>query len=298
MQLNQIECFIAAYECGSFAEAARRLFQSPAAVSKNVRKIEQERSLSLFVPNSSPLQPTDIGRAFYEQALLVVRAMEGLEGVMPEKAAANTPEATLAMASQPLRGSAMPQGALALFARQHPATNLDVLSLANGECLNALDAGIADAALTIGSGPFAGYESSEIWDYQPLVLMAKNNPLATRAHLSLEDLAGSTFAMPHDLGQYYPTAKTQLGQRADAQFKHVELSPKAHRAFLHEGRLILVTPDPLVQRLFPDTKALPLSDPQAAIHVRIVTPTRAATPASLLLREHFLANKRSFSWEH
>lgn len=296
MQLNQIECFIATYECGSFAEAARRLFQSPAAVSKNVRKIEQERNLALFVPNSSPLQPTDIGSAFYEQALLVVRAVKGLEGVAPKEAGVDLPEAAVAIASQPLRGAAIPRSPLALFVRQHPATNLDVMPLANGECLNALDAGIVDVAFAIGSGHFFGYESSEIWNYQPHVLMAADNPLATQARLSLEDLTGSTFAMPYDLGQYYPTMKERLGQRANMRFKYVELSPKAHCAFLNEGGLILVTPDPLVKQLFPETASLPLSDPWATIHVRIVTPTHNATPASRLLREHFLANKQSFSW--
>ena len=38
--LNSIECFVRSAEAGSFAEAARRLGLTPAAVGKNVAKLE------------------------------------------------------------------------------------------------------------------------------------------------------------------------------------------------------------------------------------------------------------------
>lgn len=54
--LNSLECFVRAAEAGSFAEAARRLGLTPAAVGKNVAKLESNLgcSCSFAVPGASP----------------------------------------------------------------------------------------------------------------------------------------------------------------------------------------------------------------------------------------------------
>ena len=45
---SSIECFVRSAEVGSFAEAARRLSLTPAAVGKSVAKLEARLGVRLF----------------------------------------------------------------------------------------------------------------------------------------------------------------------------------------------------------------------------------------------------------
>ena len=47
--LSSIECFVRTAEAGSFAEAARRLGLTPAAVGKNVARLESSLGVRLFL---------------------------------------------------------------------------------------------------------------------------------------------------------------------------------------------------------------------------------------------------------
>ncbi|UVE18880.1 LysR family transcriptional regulator [Pseudomonas sp. LS44] len=62
--LNSIECFVRSAEAGSFAEAARRLGLTPAAVGKNVAKLEASLGVRLFQRSTRSLSLTEAGERF------------------------------------------------------------------------------------------------------------------------------------------------------------------------------------------------------------------------------------------
>ena len=62
--LNCIECFVRSAEAGSFAEAARRLGLTPAAVGKNVARLEAELKVRLFQRSTRSLSLTEAGERF------------------------------------------------------------------------------------------------------------------------------------------------------------------------------------------------------------------------------------------
>ncbi|MBB4819846.1 DNA-binding transcriptional LysR family regulator [Pseudomonas alcaligenes] len=62
--LNNIECFVRSAEAGSFAEAARRLGLTPAAVGKNVAKLERGLGVQLFQRSTRSLKLTEAGERF------------------------------------------------------------------------------------------------------------------------------------------------------------------------------------------------------------------------------------------
>ncbi|WP_337057030.1 LysR family transcriptional regulator [Pseudomonas sp. USHLN015] len=62
--LNSIECFVRSAEAGSFAEAARRLGLTPAAVGKNVAKLETGLGVRLFQRSTRSLKLTEAGERF------------------------------------------------------------------------------------------------------------------------------------------------------------------------------------------------------------------------------------------
>lgn len=66
--LNYLESFIHAAETGSFSAAARRLGLTPAAVSKNVARLEASLGLRLFQRSTRSLTLTSGGERFLHQA--------------------------------------------------------------------------------------------------------------------------------------------------------------------------------------------------------------------------------------
>lgn len=61
---SSIECFVRSAEVGSFAEAARRLSLTPAAVGKSVAKLEARLGVRLFQRSTRSLALTEAGHRF------------------------------------------------------------------------------------------------------------------------------------------------------------------------------------------------------------------------------------------
>jgi DNA-binding transcriptional LysR family regulator len=76
LSLQQIRCFCAALELGSFTAAAEALRVSQPAVAEQIRKLEQALGAALFVRAARGVVPTDAGRAFAEHAVRSLRAVE------------------------------------------------------------------------------------------------------------------------------------------------------------------------------------------------------------------------------
>jgi DNA-binding transcriptional LysR family regulator len=76
VSLQQVRCFCAALELGSFTAAADALRVSQPAVAEQVRKLEQALGADLFVRAGRGVVPTDAGRAFGEHAARSLRAVE------------------------------------------------------------------------------------------------------------------------------------------------------------------------------------------------------------------------------
>lgn len=65
--LNLLESFVQSAEAGSFSAAARRLGLTPAAVSKNVARLETHLGLRLFQRSTRRLMLTQDGEQFFRQ---------------------------------------------------------------------------------------------------------------------------------------------------------------------------------------------------------------------------------------
>jgi len=76
LSLQQLRCFCAAFERGSFTAAAEALRVSQPAVAEQIRKLEQALGTDLFVRAGRGVVATEAGRAFAEHATRSLRAVE------------------------------------------------------------------------------------------------------------------------------------------------------------------------------------------------------------------------------
>jgi DNA-binding transcriptional LysR family regulator len=76
VSLQQIRCFCAALELGSFSAAADSLRVSQPAVAEQIRKLEQSLGVDLFVRAARGVFPTDAAQAFAEHATRSLQTLE------------------------------------------------------------------------------------------------------------------------------------------------------------------------------------------------------------------------------
>lgn len=120
---SSIECFVRSAEVGSFAEAARRLSLTPAAVGKNVAGLEARLGVRLFQRSTRSLTLTEAGQRF----LLEVRdSFQTIQHAVANLASAEgQPAGTLKVSMGTVFGRLYILPLLGEFLRRFPAITPD-----------------------------------------------------------------------------------------------------------------------------------------------------------------------------
>ncbi|MFT0852005.1 LysR substrate-binding domain-containing protein [Achromobacter sp. F4_2707] len=79
MDLRQLRYFIAVAEARSFTRAAEKLHIAQPPLSRQIQLLESELGVQLLQRDTRPLQITEAGRVFYEQALQVLHRVEQMK---------------------------------------------------------------------------------------------------------------------------------------------------------------------------------------------------------------------------
>lgn len=120
---NSIECFVRSAEVGSFAEAARRLSLTPAAVGKSVAKLEAKLGVRLFQRSTRKLTLTEAGHRFLGE---VSASLNTIQSAVANLASAEgSPAGTLKVSVGTVFGCLYVVPLLTDFLQRYPAITPD-----------------------------------------------------------------------------------------------------------------------------------------------------------------------------
>ena len=120
---GSIECFVRSAEGGSFAEAARHLSLTPAAVGKSVAKLEARLGVRLFQRSTRRLTLTEAGKLFLEE---VSGSLTTIQNAVANLASAEgRPVGTLKVSMGTVFGNRYVVPLLAEFMRRFPDISPD-----------------------------------------------------------------------------------------------------------------------------------------------------------------------------
>jgi len=120
---SSIECFVRSAEVGSFAEAARRLSLTPAAVGKSVAKLEAKLGVRLFQRSTRSLTLTEAGHRFLGE---VSTSLHTIQNAVANLASAEgQPTGTLKVSMGTVFGRLYVVPLLGEFLRRFPAITPD-----------------------------------------------------------------------------------------------------------------------------------------------------------------------------
>lgn len=153
--LSALRAFEAAVRHGNFSRAAAELCLTHGAVSHQVRGLEEELGVQLFVRNGRHVTPTDEARRY---AVTVARCLgelaEGAAGLRPQQGLQR-----LSVTSIPSFAARWLAPRLGQFIEQHP--QIEVL-LQVGQQLQDLTRDGIDVGIRFGRGNYPGLESERL----------------------------------------------------------------------------------------------------------------------------------------
>lgn len=187
IEIKHLKTLQALHSSGSLAAAAAVLHQTQSALSHQFSDLEQRLGFRLFVRKSQPLRFTPQGE------ILLQLANQVLPQINSALKACNEPQqATLRIAIECHSCIQWLTPALDNFRSHWPQIEMDFKSGVTFDPQPALQQGELDIVLTSDILPRSGLHYSPMFDYEVRLVLAPDHPLAAKARILPEDLAGET----------------------------------------------------------------------------------------------------------
>jgi DNA-binding transcriptional LysR family regulator len=213
LSLQQLRCFCAALELGSFTAAADALRVSQPAVAEQVRKLEQALGTDLFVRAGRGVVATEAGRAFAEHAARSLRAVEDAAGSVGELTALRDGTVAIGMFAEP---SAWRVDELVVaFLRRHPGVSVRLVGRNSSAIAGSVARGELDAGVLVLP------VDDDRLDVRPIVrdevLYVSASAERTRAPATIEKLAATPLVFYDAESGDADPIRRQLAERAQAR---------------------------------------------------------------------------------
>jgi DNA-binding transcriptional LysR family regulator len=220
LSLQQLRCFCATVELGSFTAAAGVLRVSQPAVAEQVRKLEQALGADLFVRAGRGVVATEAGRAFAEHAARSLRAVEDAADSVGELTALRGGTVALGIFGEP---SAWRVDELAgAFLRCHPDVSLRLVGRNSSAIAERVRRGELEAGVVLL--PI----DDDTLNVRPIVrdevLYVSASPARTRQPATIEQLAATPLIFYDAESADSDPIRRLLAERAQA--RGVRLRPR------------------------------------------------------------------------
>lgn len=212
LSLQQIRCFCAALELGSFTAAAHELGVSQPAVAEQIRKLEHALGTDLFVRAGRGVVGTEAGHAFAEHAALSLRAVEEAAGSVGDLIALRAGTVALGVFGGPAAWRV--DEVVTAFTSRHPEVAVRLVGPNSSAIVDRVRRGDLEAGVVLL--PIDG----DRLDVRPIVrdevLYVSASPERTRRPATIERLATTPLVFYDAESADDDPIRRQLAERAQA----------------------------------------------------------------------------------
>ncbi|MDE3170648.1 MAG: LysR family transcriptional regulator [Acidobacteriota bacterium] len=274
MELRQLRYFIAVAEHLSYSKAAKYLHISVSPLSRQIRQLEDEFGVRLFVRDRRRVTLSDTGRLFLQEAKSLLNHT--------------------ATVSERLRlAKAGELGALRVGVGLHLGDTVGSIVLEHSKRRPAVDVHCQDIFSTLQNSALRenqidigflrppvdpALQSEVLYEERLVALMGRTNPLAKRKSVRIADLSDETLFLPdRNVGIGLQDLTLSLFRKAGLapKISPLEADPgshgETHKVLLAANKGIFIIGDETSTRVDNGNvaAAVPIDDPGAKIEVRI-----------------------------
>lgn len=195
MRLRQLVYFERVMRLGSIRRAAAEIEISSPALSDQIRRLEEELNVVLFIRGRSGAEPTDAAHAILPHVEALLAAESDLHFTVSQFKGLERGTLRLGVVS----GATGPRfmDTLQHFHRAYPSVRLSVVEAGSNDICDQVNQGALDlgVVVTIDGGTVEGLRLMPVIRSQLSVVVAASGPLADRDSLTADELAGQSLVI-------------------------------------------------------------------------------------------------------
>lgn len=200
-ELRHLRTIRAIHEAGGLARAADLLNITQSALSHQVKGIEDQAGVELFVRRSKPLKLSAAGQRMLRAAERILPEIEALEAEFRALLAGKTGRLHITLECHACYDWLFP--VLEQFRHAWPEVDVDIRAGLAFDALPALDREEVDLVISSNPVDLPGILFNPLFDYHPTLVAAAQNPIAQRATVEAEDFRDQTLIT-------YPVGRDRL----------------------------------------------------------------------------------------
>lgn len=200
-ELRHLRTIRAIHDAGGLARAADLLNMTQSALSHQVKGLEDQAGVELFVRRSKPLKLSAAGQRMLRAADRILPEIEALEQEFRALQQGKTGRLHITLECHACFDWLFP--VLEQFRHAWPDVDVDIRAGLAFDALPALDREEVDLVISSNPVDLPGIVFNPLFDYHPTLVAAASNPLAQKAVITAEDLRDQTLIT-------YPVSRDRL----------------------------------------------------------------------------------------
>lgn len=195
-ELEQITAFLAVAEDLSFRRASERLGLDQSALSRRVKDLEARLGFQLLFRTTHSVRLTDAGRSFYDSNHQILDRLG--RSIDDAGRIANGSTGSLRVAYMTFAAVALLPAAVKAYQTKFPDIALIMTYERTQQQKMSLARGEIDIGLMLGPFEHSDFETTEVANERPIVILAASDPLASKDELTVRDVATSPLVIGND----------------------------------------------------------------------------------------------------
>jgi LysR family transcriptional regulator for metE and metH len=201
IEFRHLRTIRAIHQAGGLARAAEVLHTTQSALSHQVKGIEDQAGVELFVRRSKPLRLSAAGLRMLRLAERILPEIEALEDEFRGLRSGKSGRLHIAIECHACFEWLFP--VLAAFRRAWPEVDVDIRAGLAFEAMPALAREEVDVVISSDPVALPGVVFNPLFDYEPRLVAAAANPLAAKEEIAAEDFRDVTLIT-------YPVGRDRL----------------------------------------------------------------------------------------
>lgn len=201
LELKHLRAIRAIHSAGGLARAADVLNMTQSALSHQVKGLEDQAGVELFVRRSKPLKLSSAGTRMLRLADKILPEIEAAEEEFRGLQSGKTGRLHIAIECHACFEWLFP--VLEAFRKAWPDVDVDIRPGLAFEALNALEREEVDLVVSSDPEDRAEIDFTPLFDYEPVFVASSQHPLAQKDHINAEDFRGETLIT-------YPVERSRL----------------------------------------------------------------------------------------
>ena len=201
IEFRHLRTIKAIHECGGLARAADQLNITQSALSHQIKGLEDQAGVELFLRRSKPMKLSAAGLRLLRLAEQILPQLEAMQEEFSSLRDGRTGRMHIAIECHACFEWLFP--VLEAFRKSWPDVDVDIRPGLAFDAIPALQKEEVDLVVSSDPEDLPGVEFIELFDYNPVFVAASTHPLADKPYVEAEDFRGQTLIT-------YPVERTRL----------------------------------------------------------------------------------------